>query len=51
MADKLPSEAVELVGRTSEIEHEKSKSPGGIKDFFLQDPPFELEESKNTPDR
>jgi ribosomal protein L16 Arg81 hydroxylase len=36
MADKLPSEAVELVGRTSEIEHEKSKSPGGIKDFFLQ---------------
>lgn len=36
MADELPSEAVELVGRTSEIEHEKSKSPGALKDFFIQ---------------
>jgi ribosomal protein L16 Arg81 hydroxylase len=36
MADKLPSEAVELLGRTSEIEHEKTKSHGALKDFFIQ---------------
>ena len=34
MADKLPSGAVELVGRTSEIEHEQSKSPWRAKRFL-----------------
>jgi ribosomal protein L16 Arg81 hydroxylase len=36
MADKLPSEAVELVGRTGEIEYQESKSHGVLKDFFIQ---------------
>jgi ribosomal protein L16 Arg81 hydroxylase len=35
MADKLPSDAVELVGKASEIEAEQSTSPG-VKEFFLQ---------------
>jgi ribosomal protein L16 Arg81 hydroxylase len=36
MTDNLPSEAVELIGGTSETEREKSKSHGALKDFFIQ---------------